>query len=108
MNFLLGTLDVLILTALAKGPLHGYDVVEWIRKTTDETLQIEDGACTPRSIGWRSAAGSSRSGACRPGDAGRRYYRLTAEGRTQLRAGERHWTRFSEAVQKVFAARYII
>ena len=42
MNFLQGTLDILILTALAKGPLHGYDVVEWIRATTDETLAANE------------------------------------------------------------------
>jgi hypothetical protein len=35
MNIMQGTLDVLILTALAERTLHGYDVVEWIRTTTD-------------------------------------------------------------------------
>ena len=44
MNFLQGTLDVLILTALADSPLHGYDVVEWIRSTTDGSVEIDDGA----------------------------------------------------------------
>ena len=44
MNFMQGTLDVLILTALADRPLHGYDVVEWIRTTTDGALRIDDGA----------------------------------------------------------------
>jgi DNA-binding PadR family transcriptional regulator len=34
MNFMQGTLDVLILTALSDGPRHGYDVVEWIRTET--------------------------------------------------------------------------
>ena len=44
MNFMQGTLDVLILTALADSPRHGYDVVEWIRRETDDTLRIDDGA----------------------------------------------------------------
>ena len=44
MNLLQGTLDVLVLTALADGPRHGNDVVEWIDKATDGTLQVEDGA----------------------------------------------------------------
>jgi hypothetical protein len=35
----------------------------------------------------------------------RKYYGLTTEGRKQLRAGERSWARFAEAVFKVFAAR---
>ena len=44
MNLLQGTLDVLVLNALAKGPLHGYGVVAWIRRATDDALQVEDGA----------------------------------------------------------------
>ena len=105
MNFLQGTLDVLILTALAKGPLHGYDVVEWIRTTTDETLQIEDGAL------YTSLHRMEKRGWLEPewrvSPKGRRakYYRLTAKGRTQLRDGERHWVKFATAVGKVFGAR---
>jgi hypothetical protein len=49
MNFMQGTLDVLILTALADGPLHGYDVVEWIRSATNDALKIDDGALWPRA-----------------------------------------------------------
>ncbi len=44
MNLLQGTLDVLVLKALAHNPRHGYGVAEWVRNTTDGTLQVEDGA----------------------------------------------------------------
>jgi PadR family transcriptional regulator, regulatory protein PadR len=105
MNFMLGTLDVLILNALAGGPSHGYDVVEWIRKTTHGVLQIDDGALYTslhrmEARGWLEPE-------WRTSPKGRRakYYRLTSEGRRQLRAGERSWTRFADAVAKVFAAR---
>ena len=57
MNFLQGTLDVLILTALADGARHGYDIVDWIRGTSEGALEIEDGALTPRSTAWKPAAG---------------------------------------------------
>jgi len=105
MNYLQGTLDVLILTALSKEPLHGYDVVDWIRTTTDETLQIDDGAL------YTSLHRMEKRGWLEPewrvSPKGRRakYYRLTAEGRKQLRAGERNWARFADAVAKVFSAR---
>jgi PadR family transcriptional regulator len=105
MNYLQGTLDVLILTALSKEPLHGYDVVDWIRATTNETLQIEDGAL------YTSLHRMEKRGWLEPewrvSPKGRRakYYRLTAEGRKQLRAGERNWARFADAVAKVFSAR---
>ena len=105
MNFLQGTLDVLILTALSGPPLHGYDVVEWIRTTTDGSVEIDDGALymalhRMERRGWLDAE-------WRVSPKGRRakYYRLTAEGRKELRAGETNWTKFADAVAKVFAAR---
>lgn len=105
MNFMPGTLDVMILTALADGPLHGYDVVEWIRGATDGHVQVDDGALYTslhrmERRGWLDAE-------WKVSPKGRRakYYRLTAQGRTQLRTGERSWRRFAEAVGKVFAAR---
>jgi PadR family transcriptional regulator PadR len=93
MNFLQGTLDVLILNALAGPPLHGYDVVDWIRTTTGGSLEIDDGALymalhRMEKRGWLAAE-----------------WRVTAEGRKQLRAGERDWTKFAAAVSKVFTAR---
>ena len=39
-----GTLDLLILKTLAWGPMHGYAVARWISDTTDDDLQIEEGA----------------------------------------------------------------
>ena len=44
LNLLQGTLDVLVLKALAHEARHGYGVAEWVRQTTNGTLQIEDGA----------------------------------------------------------------
>lgn len=105
MNFLQGTLDVLILTALSGPALHGYDVVEWIRTTTDGSVDIDDGALymalhRMERRGWLDAE-------WRVSPKGRRakYYRLTNEGRKELRAGEKNWTKFADAVAKVFAAR---
>ena len=105
MNFLLGTLDVLILTALANAPRHGYDVVEWIRSGTQGALEIDDGALYTslhrmeerRWLGheWRISPKGRRA----------KYYHLTRHGRHQLRAGERDWNRFAAAVAKLFAAR---
>ena len=35
-DLLQGTLDMLILQALAQGPTHGYGVMRWIRTTSGE------------------------------------------------------------------------
>jgi transcriptional regulator len=105
MNFLQGTLDVLILTALSNGPLHGYDVVDWIRTTTHDELHIDDGAL------YTSLHRMERRGWLEPewrvSPKGRRakYYRLTAAGKKHLKAGERNWAKFADAVAKVFSAR---
>jgi transcriptional regulator len=102
MNFLQGTLDILILRAVARDPLHGYDIVAWIREATAGVLEIEDGALytsVHRMEGrgwlaseWRTSPRGRRA----------RYYRLTPAGRRQLRTGEAEWTRFSGAVAAVF------
>ena len=57
-----GTLDVLVLKALADGANHGYGVAQWIHETTDEALLIEDGDSTQPSIASRKADCFTRSG----------------------------------------------
>lgn len=105
MNFLQGTLDVLILNALSGGDLHGYDVVDWIRTTTNGALQIEDGALYTSLHRMEGRGWLDHQWRVSPKGRRAKYYRLTAEGRRQLRTGERSWERFAEAVTKVFAAR---
>jgi hypothetical protein len=40
-----GTLELLVLRTLAaESPLHGFEILDWIRRTTDEELLVEDGA----------------------------------------------------------------
>ena len=101
MNFLQGTLDVLILRALAKEPRHGYDVVAWILDASGGTLEIEEGALYTalhrmEARGWLAAQWATS-----PRGRRAKYYRLTTEGRRQLRQGVREWVRFSGAVTNV-------
>ena len=104
LEVLKGTLDVLILRTLAWGPAHGYAVARWIRQTTDDALQIEEGALYPalhrlERKGWVEAEwGLSES------NRRAKYYRLTAEGRRQLAAQAAGWWRFAAAVAKVLDA----
>lgn len=101
MNLLQGTLDVLVLQALSAEARHGYGVAEWIRRTTEGTLDIEDGALYTslhrmEKRGWlESSWGTS--------DNNRRakYYALTPEGAHQLADQSRDWARYAEAVFKV-------
>ena len=103
-GFLQGTLDVLVLKALAWGPRHGYGVASWIRGTTDEALTIEEGALYTalhrlEKRGWlESEWGQSEN------NRKAKYYRLTAAGRRELSEGARDWTAYAEAVFKVLRA----
>jgi PadR family transcriptional regulator PadR len=99
-----GTLDVLILKSLSWGPAHGYAVSRWIREVTDDALSIEEGALYPglhrlEQRGWVSAEWGLSENNRRA-----RYYRLTPQGRQQLRREVTSWDRFSKAVSKVLTA----
>ena len=101
MGLLHGTLDVLVLKALAWGPCHGYAVARWIKDQSGRAIAIEDRALyvalhRMEEQGWvRGAWGISEN------NRRARYYQLTAKGRQQLRAKSRHWSAYAEAVFKV-------
>jgi transcriptional regulator len=96
-----GTLDVLVLQTLAWGPRHGYAIAEWLETTTDGDLRIEDAALYTalhkmEDRGWVAAEWGLS-------DKGKRakFYRLTPQGRAQLRARVGQWERYVASVAKV-------
>ena len=101
LELLQGTLDVLVLKTLSWGPRHGYAVSQWIRDTTDDALQVNEGALYTalhrmEKRGWlKSAWGLSEN------NRRAKYYELTAAGRQQLRAKTAVWTHYAQAVFKV-------
>lgn len=101
LTLLQGTLDLLVLKALLWGPRHGYAVARWVRDTTHDDLQIEEGALYTalhrmEKRGWlESEWGVSDN------NRKAKYYQLTAQGRRELRAQTAVWTRYATAVFKV-------
>ena len=101
LQLLQGTLDVLVLKALATGARHGYAVARWIHETTDEELAVEDRALyvslhRMEQRGWVTSDWGVSENNRRA-----KYYALTAAGRKQLRAQTERWTRYAAAVTKV-------
>jgi PadR family transcriptional regulator len=96
-----GTLDLLILKALALEPLHGWAVAERLRQISSETLLVRQGSLYPalhrlQRRGWiRARWGTS--------DNNRRakYYELTARGRTEFENEAAAWRRLTGAVARV-------
>jgi PadR family transcriptional regulator len=96
-----GTLDLLILRALSRGPMHGYGIALKIQQASEDALRIEEGSLYPalhriEQVGWIHAEWKSSENKRRA-----KYYRLTPAGRKQLAREEEKWSRVSAAVAKV-------
>ena len=103
-DLLQGTLDVLVLKTLSWGPMHGYAVARWLRQTTDDVLQVEEGSLYPALHRMERRAWIESEWGLSENNRRAKYYRLTTEGRKQLRAESTVWSAFSHAVSKVLAA----
>ena len=99
-----GTLDILILKALVNEPLHGYAVARWIRETTEDALQIEEGALYTALHRLEKRRWIESSWGLSENNRRAKFYGLTPTGTKQLREGSRAWARYAEAVSKVLGA----
>ena len=100
-DLLQGTLDMLILKALAAGSMHGWGIAQRLRQMSGEVLQVQQGSLYPavhrlERQGWiRSSWGPSEN------NRRARYYELTAAGRRGLAAETESWERLAAAVFQV-------
>jgi PadR family transcriptional regulator PadR len=103
-NLLQGTLDLLILKALALGELHGLGVARRIEQITRGTFQVKPGSLFPAlhrmaEAGWLlSSWGESEN------NRRARYYRLSRAGQRQLATETAHWQRISLAIAAALLA----
>ena len=104
LNLLQGTLDILVLKALASEPRHGYAVARWIRSTTDEALQIEEGALYTALHRMEKRGWIESSWGLSANNRKAKFYGLTPAGTKQLRRASESWSRYAEAVFKVLRA----
>ena len=102
-DLLPGTLELLVLKALAGGPRHGYGIVEYLLLSSDDVLRVGESALYPalqRLLlnGWVKAEWGTSENNRRA-----RYYTLTAAGRKQLSAERAEFDRMVGAIQRVLA-----
>ena len=99
-----GTLDVLILKALVWGPLHGYAITNLIRRHSGDALLVEEGTLYPAL--WRLEGKGLVEAEWGLSENNRKakYYRLTPEGRRQLRHDTKTWEAYTAAVGRVLSA----
>lgn len=96
-----GTLETLVLKAIAGGPRHGYAIARWLEDSTGDVLQVEDGSLYPAL--YRMEQRGLIQASWGTSELGRKakFYRLTAPGRKRLAASTAEWARFSAAISKV-------
>ena len=96
-----GTLYLLILRTLARGPLHGYAIARRIKESSDAALEIEEGSLYPalnRMLvkGWLTAEWGISDNNRKA-----RFYSLTPAGRKQLERETEQFDRLIQAIQLV-------
>ena len=96
-----GTLDLMILSILAREPLHGYGIAQRLAALSRDEFRVNPGSLFPSlyrleqdgklKAEWRQSENNRRA----------KYYRLTAGGRRQLEQHRERWTRVTFAVTNV-------
>jgi PadR family transcriptional regulator, regulatory protein PadR len=97
-----GHLDALILAILADGPLHGYAIIESLKRRSEGALELPEGTVYPAL--HRLEAGGLLSSEWSQGEGRRRrIYQLTRRGRGELGERRTEWRDFARAVEAVLA-----
>jgi PadR family transcriptional regulator PadR len=98
-----GTLDLLILQAIAVEPVHGYAIAQRLEQVSRGVVQVPEGSLYPALHRLENrgflAAGWERTETGREA----KFYRLTRKGRKQLAAETASWRRLIEAVGLILA-----
>jgi PadR family transcriptional regulator, regulatory protein PadR len=100
-ELLQGTLDMLILQALERQPMHGYAIAQRIRSRSGEVLTVETGSLYPAlhrlerqkwvKSQWKLTESKQRA----------KFYQLTALGKKQLTSDHRRWVQLVRAIGSV-------
>jgi transcriptional regulator len=99
-----GMLDMLVLRALRRGALHGFQVVSWLEEQSRDRLDIEDSAVYQAlyrleergliAAEWGTTENNRRA----------RYYSLTRAGAAQLKAETERWLSYSRTITDILGA----
>jgi PadR family transcriptional regulator, regulatory protein PadR len=96
-----GTLEMLVLKTLSRGPLHGYGIAQSIQQVSDDVLKVEEGSLYPAlqrllvqgfvKAEWKQSETNRRA----------RFYSLTPAGRKQLGVEKVQFDRLVGAIIRV-------
>ena len=96
-----GTVAMLILSSLARGPEHGFGIAEHVRRASEDVLRVEEGSLYPAlqrlelqgliASKWGTSANNRRA----------RFYELTPRGRKRVGVEVSNWRRLVRAIDRV-------
>ncbi len=96
-----GTLDLLVLRTLVRGPMHGYGIAQRVKELSQDVLQVGESSLYPAlqrlaldgyvKSEWGASENNRRA----------RFYTLTAAGRKQLAIEREEFERIVVAIQAV-------
>ena len=101
LDALQGALDLLVLSALSGGPMHGYAIAAHIESTSDELLRVEEGSLYPALHRLEQAGVVAAEWQVTTNNRRARVYRLTREGRKRLDVEREKWARVTKGVARV-------
>jgi len=103
-DLLPGTLDLLVLRTLERGPMHGYGIAQYLRIQSQEVLQVGESSLYPAlqrlflhgsvKAEWGTSDNNRRA----------RFYTLTAAGRKRLAAERKGFDQLFGAIQRILEA----
>jgi len=104
MDLMQGTLDLIVLQTLRRGPQHGYGISQAINAASREAFKADTGTLYPalhrlEQQGWVAAEWKTTDHNQRA-----KYYKLTPTGRKQLVSEQSRWSQFVEAMASLMKA----
>jgi transcriptional regulator len=99
-----GTLDLLVLKALSWHAMHGYNILDWLRRATAEELRVEDAALYPALHRMEARGLIASEWGLSENNRRAKFYRLTPAGRRALRTETASWERYVTIVARVLTA----
>ncbi len=96
-----GTLDILVLKALAWAPMHGFEITTWLEERSGGGLGVEDSALYQALYRLEARELVHAEWGVTGNNRRARYYNLTPAGRAHLRTETTKWVRYAELVTGV-------
>lgn len=102
-----GALEMMVLQVLRQGPLHGYALVQAIKRASDDLIHVEEGSLYPALQRMLKARWLTAEWGMSERNREVRLYTLTREGRKQLEVKVSRFERLLSGIAKVMKAKEI-